>query len=340
MPTVSAVIVTFNRCAELRTALTRLRGQSFRVAEILVVDDGSSDGTDAMMRAEFPDARYVRLPENRGLIWARNFGFVNTTGDYVLSVDDDSWFVEDDGLARTVAYMDSHPDVAAAACNITTRDGLVYLPQGAAPFEVPWYVGCGHLLRRTAIEQTGLYLAEFYRQGEEKERCLRLYGAGWRVMALPDVMVHHHKSEKNRVPGLVRRFDHRNDLIRELARCPARLLPWRFARVWAGNTWKNLRHGPRTTDAWVLARLPEILRVGLKHRKPVDEAAYRHWLRLAATAAPGRVGSALAPAPHPIPPPLRSRGIFDPADAAGGSFGSAESGGGGLDSSPREVGGG
>jgi GT2 family glycosyltransferase len=299
MPTVSAVIATFNRVAELRIALDRLRRQSFRVAEILVVDDGSSDGTGSMVRTEFPEARYVRLPHNAGLIYARNFGFVNTTGDYILSVDDDSWFAEDDGLARAVAFLESHTDVAAAACNISTRDGLVYLPRGVAPFEVPWYVGCGHLLRRSAVAETGLYLSEFTRQGEEKDRCLRLYGAGWRVMALPDVMVHHDKSERNRTPGLVRRHDHRNDLIRELARCPARLLPWRFARTWAGNTWKNLRFGPRLTDLWVLGHLPEIFRIGLKHRRPVDEAAYRHWLHLAATAAPGRVGANTPPDRHP-----------------------------------------
>jgi len=307
-PSVSAVIVTFNRVAELRTALDRLRRQSHAVREILVVDDGSTDGTEAMVRAAFPEVRFVRLPHNSGLIWARNFGFVNTSGDYVLSVDDDSWFVEDDGLARAVAYMEAHTDVAAVACNITTRDGLVYLPRGAAPFEVPWYVGCGHLLRRTAVAQTGLYLSEFYRQGEEKDRCLRLYGAGWRVMALPDVMVHHDKSETNRKPALVRRYNHRNDLIRELARCPARLLPWRFVRSWAGNSWKNLREGPWTTDLWVLVRLPEILRIGLRHRRPVGEAAYRRWLHLAATAAPGRVGHAPVLGPHPIPPPLRGGG--------------------------------
>ena len=302
MATVSAVIVTFNRVDELRTALDRLRRQTFPVMEILVVDDGSGDGTDAMVRSEFPEVRYVRLPENRGLIWARNFGFVNTSGDYVLSVDDDSWFVEDDGLARTVACMEAHPDVAAAACNIRTRDGLIYLPRGVPPFEVPWYVGCGHLLRRAAVAQTGLYVSEFHRQGEEKDRCLRLYGAGWRVLALPDVMVHHDKSERNRKPGLVRRFDHRNDLIREIARCPARLLPWRLARVWAGNTWKNLRHGPRLTDLWVLGRLPEIIRIGRRHRRPVDEAAYRRWLRLSATAAPGRAWQAERTPPRPAMP--------------------------------------
>ncbi|WP_448189258.1 glycosyltransferase family 2 protein [Azospirillum sp. sgz301742] len=299
MPSVSAVIATFNRVAELRIALDRLRRQTFKAAEILVVDDGSTDGTDTMVRDAFPEVRYVRLPHNAGLIHARNFGFVNTTGDYILSVDDDSWFAEDDGLARAVAYLEAHADVAAAACNITTRDGLVYLPRGAAPFEVPWYVGCGHLLRRSAVAETGLYLSELYRQGEEKDRCLRLYGAGWRVMALPDVMVHHDRSERNRTPGLARRYDHRNDLIRELARCPARLLPWRFLRTWAGNSWKNLRHGPRLTDIWVLLRLPEIVRVGLKHRRPVSEAAYRHWLHLSATAAPGRVRTSSSDNRHP-----------------------------------------
>ncbi len=300
-PAVSAVIATFNRRDELRTALARLGAQTHPPAEILVVDDGSSDGTDAMMRAEFPAVRYVRLPHNAGLIYARNFGFVNTAGDYVLSVDDDSWFAEPDGLARAVAHLEAHPDVAAVACNIETRDGLVYFPRGRAPFDVPWYVGCGHLLRRRAVAAVGLYLPELYRQGEEKDRCLRLAGAGYRVVALPDVMVYHDKSEKGRKPGLERFYNHRNDLIREIARCPAGLLPWRFARSWIGNSWKNLRHGPRTTDLKVLAALPEILRIGLRNRAPVSVAAYRRWLHLSATAAPGRM-----PAAEPPPRPSAS----------------------------------
>ncbi|MBK4719302.1 glycosyltransferase family 2 protein [Azospirillum sp. YIM DDC1] len=305
MPTVSAVIATFNRAPELRTALSRLLAQTHPVAEILVVDDGSTDGTDAMVRGEFPTVRYVRLPHNAGLIYARNFGFVNTAGDYVLSVDDDSWFAEPDGLARAVAYMETHADVAALACNIETRDGLVYFPPQAAPFDAPWYVGCGHLLRRSAVAAAGLYMPELYRQGEEKDRCLRLIGAGHRVVALPGVMVYHDKSEKGRKPGLERFYNHRNDLIREIARCPARLLPWRFARSWIGNSWKNLRHGPRLTDLKVLLALPEILRIGLKHRAPVSEDAYRRWLHLSKTAAPGLPQPDPAPAHNPLSRPAR-----------------------------------
>ncbi|CAO3423770.1 glycosyltransferase family 2 protein [Azospirillum doebereinerae] len=304
--TVSAVIASYNRAPELRIALTRLMAQTTPPVEILVVDDGSSDGTDAMMRTEFapsrcPTIRYVRQPHNGGLILARNFGFVNTTGDCVLSVDDDSWFVEPDGLARCVAHLEAHPEVAAVACNIETRDGLVYFPKGAAPFDAPWYVGCGHLLRRSAVAAVGLYMPELYRQGEEKDRCLRLIGAGHRVVALPDVMVYHDKSEKGRKPGMERFYNHRNDLIREIARCPAALLPQRFLRSWIGNSWKNLRHGPRWTDLKVLAALPSILRIGLKHRAPVSEEAYRRWLELARTAAPASAVSTAMPPPHPSP---------------------------------------
>lgn len=289
-PAVSAVIATRDRARDLRRSLRELQDQSHPPHEILVVDDGSTDDTVAMLRAEFPAARLIRMPHNVGLIHARNIGFVNTSGDYVLSVDDDSWFAAPDGLARATAYLEANRDVAAVACNIETRDGQIYFPRGVAPFDVPWYVGCGHLLRRTAVAAAGLYLPELYRQGEEKERCLRLMGAGHRVMALPDILVYHDKSELGRKPGLERFYNHRNDLIREVARCPAGLLPWRFARSWIGNSWKNLRHGPRMTDAKVLLALPDILRIGLRHRAPVPAAAYRRWLALAATAAPGQMG--------------------------------------------------
>ncbi|HYD30119.1 MAG TPA: glycosyltransferase [Azospirillaceae bacterium] len=299
--TVSAVIATRNRVDELVEGLQRLSRQTMAPAEVLVVDDASTDGTSAVVRHDFPRVRLIRLPRNMGLIHARNIGFVNTTGGYVLSLDDDSWFESQDGLARALAFAESHDDVGAVALNVETRDGLVYYPRDAAPFAVAHYTGCGHLLRRRAVEDAGLYIDAFFRQGEEKDRGLRLMDAGWRITALPEVVVHHHKSEKGRSGATARYYDQRNDLIREIARCPVGLLPQRFLRTWAGHTWKNLRFGPRTTDLKVLLALPRIARIGLRHREPVKVEVYRRWVELARERQPGKIGFADAGAPplHP-----------------------------------------
>lgn len=307
-PTVSAVIAAYNRAPELRTAINRLLTQTLAPMEILVVDDGSTDGTDQMMRTEFgpdrfPQIRYIRQPHNAGLILARNLGFVNTTGDYIVSVDDDSWFEENDGLARCVEFLEANPDVAIATCNIETPDGMIYYPRNKEPFEVPWYAGGGHVLRRSAVDRIGLYIPEFYRQGEEKDRCLRLMGAGMRIIALPHIMIYHDKCMKGRKPGLERFYNHRNDLIRELARCPVGMMPRRLLRVWAGNSWKNLRQGPRTTDLKILMALPEIIRLGRKYRKPLPPEIYRRWLDLVAAAAP-----ATKPPPRTASTPVTAAG--------------------------------
>jgi hypothetical protein len=72
-------------------------------------------------------------------------------------------------------------------------------------------------------------------------------------------------------------------------------MAWRLARSWAGNSWKNLRNGPRLTDLKVLLALPQIVRIGLKHRAPVSVEAYQRWLHLSRTAAPASAPTAEQP---------------------------------------------
>ncbi|MER3603731.1 MAG: hypothetical protein C4298_08345, partial [Thermus sp.] len=63
---VCAVVVTYNRKELLRECLETLRGQTRKVDHILVVDNASTDGTEEVLRAEFPEVEVLRLPENQG----------------------------------------------------------------------------------------------------------------------------------------------------------------------------------------------------------------------------------------------------------------------------------
>jgi glycosyltransferase involved in cell wall biosynthesis len=85
---ISAVVPTFNRIATLRQTLTALAAQDYPDYEIIVVDDGSSDGTGDVVTREFPAVRYVRQP-NRGPAAARNVGIRAALGDIVAFTDDD-----------------------------------------------------------------------------------------------------------------------------------------------------------------------------------------------------------------------------------------------------------
>jgi glycosyltransferase involved in cell wall biosynthesis len=105
---VSVIIPTFNRKTYLRKALGSVFAQTLSPREIIVVDDGSTDGTDTFLGSD-PRVVYVRQ-ENRGVGSARNRGVATATGEWVCFLDsDDVWLPQK--LARQAAYHSAHPDI-------------------------------------------------------------------------------------------------------------------------------------------------------------------------------------------------------------------------------------
>ncbi|GAG03794.1 unnamed protein product, partial [marine sediment metagenome] len=85
---VTISILTFNRARLLRELLLSTREISYAPLEVLVVDNHSEDGTESMVKSEFPEIHFFRMPENKG-VGARNRGISEATGDVVITLDDD-----------------------------------------------------------------------------------------------------------------------------------------------------------------------------------------------------------------------------------------------------------
>ena len=280
MTTVSAIISTYNRAPDLRRCLRELKRQTRCPNEILVIDDASTDDTRTMMAREFSDVRYVRTPKNMGQGYNRNLGVMSTTGDFILSLDDDAWFESPNGLADAVECLEAHSEAGALALNVRLPNGWLWFPPSMTMREVSHYIGCGVLLRRDVAERTLYVPATTW--SEELDRTLRIYGMGLCVLGVPEPVIYHALSLANRNWARFRFAIHRSGLIRELMRCPLRLLPWRFLRRWLGNTWHNFKGGYYLTDLKVLLSLPFILWVGFRNRAPVSVAAYRRWAAIVA----------------------------------------------------------
>ena len=107
---ISVVIPAYNRAGTIRRAISGVLAQSYPNIEIVVVDDGSSDGTAATIEAHaHPKVRLVRHATNRGAAAARNTGVEHARGDWIAFQDsDDDWLVEK--LARQAAHIASLPD--------------------------------------------------------------------------------------------------------------------------------------------------------------------------------------------------------------------------------------
>ena len=99
---ISVVIPTYNRCELLRRALLSVFSQTLLPAEVAVIDDGSTDGTNAMILKEFPEVAYYRQ-ENCGVSSARNLGIHHTTGDWLAFLDSDDEWLPEKLLRQTIA---------------------------------------------------------------------------------------------------------------------------------------------------------------------------------------------------------------------------------------------
>lgn len=124
---VSVLIPTYNRARFLPDAIGSVLDQTFRDFELIVVDDGSTDGTEELVR-RFPEVRYVRQ-EHAGISAARNRALAEAGGGLITWLDsDDVWSREK--LEKQVAYLDAHPECGLVFCRLHCflDDGLKAVP--------------------------------------------------------------------------------------------------------------------------------------------------------------------------------------------------------------------
>ena len=88
-PAVSIVILSYNRIDSIREALTELQKQHFQDFEVIVVDNGSQDGSPQLIEEEFNEVRLIKLPHNIGIA-ARNRGIEISRGEFIVLMDDDA----------------------------------------------------------------------------------------------------------------------------------------------------------------------------------------------------------------------------------------------------------
>jgi len=147
VPTVSVVLPTYNRAELLPGSIASILDQDFRDLELLIVDDGSTDDTFDVIeniRAQDSRLRYIRLPENRGIGFARNAGQQHVSGKYIAHADsDDLWLTGK--LRAQVDALEKHPEIEILFGDFWNIDHL--RGTSARAFEQK-KVGMQHLLVR------------------------------------------------------------------------------------------------------------------------------------------------------------------------------------------------
>jgi N-acetylglucosaminyl-diphospho-decaprenol L-rhamnosyltransferase len=213
----SVIVVNWNTRDLLLNCLASIRANAGQ-CEIVVVDNGSTDGSTDAVRESYPDARVILHAENQGYARANMIGLRASTGRYVLFLNSDT-IIPPGTLPGLIDLLEKEPAIAACGPKLLRPDGstqpyafgsdprLPYLLARAclrlgfraslhdwetvAVQPVDWISGACLLVRRSALEQVGGLDERIFMYFEDNDLCLRLRRAGWQVVYNPLVKITH-----------------------------------------------------------------------------------------------------------------------------------------------------
>ena len=199
-PLVSITISTRNRKEELLKALESSFAQTYKPLEVLVLDAVSNDGTEQAVREQFPATRYFRWETDPGHPAMRNRGFREAEGQFVISLDDDSYFTDTHTVEQIVEQMGAHPKAAVLALPFTEplrpNAALMQLSDESTGPQLRTFVGCAAAIRKDSALQAGAYrvLPLYYK--EDRDLSIRLLDRGWPVIYVNTPPICHLHSPK------------------------------------------------------------------------------------------------------------------------------------------------
>jgi hypothetical protein len=219
------VIVNWNTRALLRGCLNSIAEETTAAHEIIVIDNASRDGSAEMVAAEFPEARLIANPDNRGFAAANNQGLAVARGENLLLLNPDT-IVLDHAIDRMLDWRAAHPQVGCVGCQVLEGPGVIQRTSFADPglwnqaivelglmrlarwipaFGRPWYLdwdrrterevdvvsGMFMLVPRPVMEKVGMLDEAFFIYAEEADWCRRIRKAGWKCVFAPVAQIIH-----------------------------------------------------------------------------------------------------------------------------------------------------
>ncbi|MFL5328632.1 MAG: glycosyltransferase [Gemmataceae bacterium] len=201
-PRVSVIVCTYNGGRTLRQCLHSLLDIEYPDYEVIVVDDGSTDDTQEILRA-FPDVRVIRQ-ENCGLSAARNTGLNAASGSIVAYTDSDC-YADRHWLTGLVDQLERSGASAVGGPNLSPEDGQLAACIGASPGQ-PMHVlesdqvaehipGCNMACRKEALVSINGFDPLYRVAGDDVDVCWRLQQAGHWITFAPGAFVWHHRRQ-------------------------------------------------------------------------------------------------------------------------------------------------
>jgi GT2 family glycosyltransferase len=217
----SIIIVSWNTKEYLLRCLESVfRTERSRSWDVIVVDNGSKDGSEKEAKQLYPEIRLIANEKNLGFAKATNQGVKHASGKWILLLNPDTE-ARDGAIETLIAFMDSHPDAGIAGAQLLNGDGSKqnsianfpslatellnksllrrFLPEKfpgkervySGPKEVESVIGACLIARREAIEKVGILDEDYFLFFEETDWCYRMKKTGWRVYHVPQAEVVH-----------------------------------------------------------------------------------------------------------------------------------------------------
>ena len=270
-PEIAVLILNWNGAADTLRCLATVTNQDYPLRLVVVVDNGSTDGSVESIRTRFPDVEILRVDTNRGYSGGNNLGllyFLQTSGvDHVLILNNDTLLPPDfirklveaqailgprAILAPQVLYA-SDPNriwyagaewnVATAGFDVEGADCRVDRGDFEMIHETAVAIGCSMFVPVVALEEVGLFDERFFLVHEESDWCYRVKERGYRCFVIPAAKLLHKVSSSFGSPEapLMQYFDQRNRLLFVEKHFPLRIL----VRTLSLTIRRTLRRVPR-----------------------------------------------------------------------------------------------
>jgi GT2 family glycosyltransferase len=288
-PTISVVIVTWNRRDDVLTTVQSVYDQPYRDFEIVVVDNGSQDGSVEALHAAYPEVRLVSLGENRGASGGRNAGIAAARGKYLLFLDSDA-SVDSGTLGQIEAKFEADAQLGVIACKVVNAytkqldrvAGWIFTEKDKEDQDREFlsfsFSECGCAIRKDVFAHSGVFWDKLFFGREGEDLSVRIWDVGYTILYSPQALVYHRVSPQKRMAGAERLCsDLRNVLYIYIVRYPWWMMAW-FVTMKVGiavvrGVSKRCLPQVLRTLAEVMGEVPALWR----QRRPIrDETAHRY----------------------------------------------------------------
>jgi len=223
-PKVAIILLNWNSFDHTSNCIESLQLCDYPSFEIIVVDNGSIDGSGNLLKAKFPEIILIASPTNEGFAAGNNRGFsyaIENQFTYAMMLNNDV-FVEPDFISKLINYMESHPETGAIQPKIFFNHDRKKIWNGGSYFlswlgwtyskrymrkagvlqsqfqQVDWITGCAFLTKTSILKEVGLLKEAFFIYYEDVDLSFRIRSNGYQLIFHPESIIYHIAGSSNK----------------------------------------------------------------------------------------------------------------------------------------------